>query len=298
MSRFKRQFVSWQQNNFGFSILGTQPRDFPRLLLALSALALFFTLYSCKQTPAGNSGDLNQNQCEARRDGSYWDGSSCKIGQSDDKRQSACLQDRFNHWDSFSSTCQKPQTDQDCAKFNPALVFDGQSCTAVKRSKNFYRHCIDQEASPAIKATINTIREIYLSSSCLTVYQALLLKQELTLSSMGIVDLTPIGQLTHLTSLELRNNAITDMSPILPLVNLQKLDIGRNKLTSSSVVLSFTKLSWLSLAENQLTSVQGLERLSLKYLDLSGNQIIDLSTLKKKSFEDGFFYQGNPGANN
>ncbi len=255
---------------------------------------LFLTLPQCKEVVESKSAGISEEHCRTRRDGSFWNGSSCIVAADKPSEEALCQSDSYARWNGETNTCNWPQDDAACAALSPDLVFNGKSCDFASAPANFYRLCIDSSIKADAKKTIDAIRAPYLTSSCAAVYQQLLMSDELNLNSTGIAALSPIGSLTHLRKLELRNNQISDPRALASLVALETLDIGRNLLTDISFTASLTKLKWLSVAENQIKSASPLEGLELDYLDVSRNLISDLTHLKSKKFRLGFYFQGNP----
>ncbi|MBD0310844.1 MAG: leucine-rich repeat domain-containing protein, partial [Microcoleus sp. T1-bin1] len=80
--------------------------------------------------------------------------------------------------------------------------------------------------------------------------------------------------------LYLGNNKISDISFLGSLTNLTTLDLGVNQITDFSILGSLTNLTTLSLTSNQITDISFLGSLTnLTTLDLRGNQITDFSFL-------------------
>ena len=115
--------------------------------------------------------------------------------------------------------------------------------------------------------------------------------QILDLRNNRITDLSPLAELTQLTSLQLgavvttsgfrsSGNHITDVSPLAGLTILQELDLSNNRLTDMSPLAGLTRLETLYLDDNRLTDVTPLAVLTgLTQLSLSGNHITDVSPL-------------------
>ncbi|MBD2009511.1 leucine-rich repeat domain-containing protein [Microcoleus sp. FACHB-45] len=96
----------------------------------------------------------------------------------------------------------------------------------------------------------------------------------------GITDISSLGSLTNLTTLDLGNNQITDISPLGSLTNLTKLNLWANQITDISALRELTNLTTLELNKNQITDISSLGWLTnLTTLELNRNQITDISSL-------------------
>ncbi|MEG4999523.1 leucine-rich repeat domain-containing protein [Microcoleus sp. B4-D4] len=92
-----------------------------------------------------------------------------------------------------------------------------------------------------------------------------------------ITDISPLGSLTNLTTLDLGYNQITDISALRSLTNLTTLDLSTNEITDVSALRSLTNLTELNLYENRITDISALRSLTnLTQLNLVDNQITDL----------------------
>ena len=95
-----------------------------------------------------------------------------------------------------------------------------------------------------------------------------------------ISDISPLKNLTKLTSLNLGLNLINDISALATLTELTHLDLGINQIDDIRALASLTKLSHLDLSLNYLTDISDLASLTeLSYLNLSGNYLTDISDL-------------------
>ncbi len=95
-----------------------------------------------------------------------------------------------------------------------------------------------------------------------------------------ITDISSLGSLTHLTTLNLNNNRITDFSFLGSLTNLTELHLEKNQITDISFLGSLTNLTTLYLDDNQITDISALRSLTnLTRLYLNNNQITDISSL-------------------
>ena len=79
---------------------------------------------------------------------------------------------------------------------------------------------------------------------------------ELELHGSQITDLTPLAQLTDLTTLGLGLNQITDVTPLAKLTKLKKLWLPDNKITDLTPLAELTKLKMLYLGGNPIPADQ------------------------------------------
>jgi Leucine-rich repeat (LRR) protein len=96
------------------------------------------------------------------------------------------------------------------------------------------------------------------------------------------LDLSPLEDLTSLSSLKLSFNLITDIEPLAGLANLRTLDLALNKISSIDSLAGLAKLEVLDLSCNNITFPDGIEGLTdLRVLRLTDNKLalIDLSKL-------------------
>ena len=105
--------------------------------------------------------------------------------------------------------------------------------------------------------------------------------KELDARERGIADLTGLEYATNLTSLNLHDNQkISDISPLANLTKLTTLNLGYNQLSDISPLANLTKLTALSLVWNQLSDISPLANLTkLTALSLYHNQVSDISPL-------------------
>jgi Leucine-rich repeat (LRR) protein len=114
-------------------------------------------------------------------------------------------------------------------------------------------------------------------------------------------DLTPLGSVTTLRQLSLRNGVIakpssvstlsnvqdldltavlTDATPLAGLNNVQKLRIGHKPLTHFSAIVGLVKLQFLDASSAGITDVSALGTLTqLRGVNLASNQISDITPL-------------------
>lgn len=108
---------------------------------------------------------------------------------------------------------------------------------------------------------------------------------DLKLANNLIEDISPIGNLTKLTSLDLSlNENIKDISCLRNNTELQTLDLTGNKITDLTGILELNKLKTLEIGKNQVTSA-AIEKITglkmLEKLNLQGNKIDDIEPILK-----------------
>ena len=102
------------------------------------------------------------------------------------------------------------------------------------------------------------------------------------INSNSIKDLSPLAELSNLTSLNFSQNNISDLSPLAELNNLTWLDVGGNNLSDLSPVAELINLTALRLWRNSIVDVSPVaDLIHLTELNLHGNNIADLSPLAK-----------------
>src|SRR4028118_1639817 len=95
-----------------------------------------------------------------------------------------------------------------------------------------------------------------------------------------ITDISSLGSLTNLTTLNLNSNQITDISSLGSLTNLTTLNLNNNQISDISFLGSLTNLTTLNLTNNQISDISFLGSLTnLTTLNLNNNQISDISFL-------------------
>ena len=97
-------------------------------------------------------------------------------------------------------------------------------------------------------------------------------------------DLSPLANLTKLTSLTLTNASVSDLSPLANLTSLRTLTITDQKVSDLSTLPSLPSLTTLNLSTNQITDVtplatKGFDPTVLTTLNLSANRIADAAPL-------------------
>ncbi len=103
----------------------------------------------------------------------------------------------------------------------------------------------------------------------------------LNLANNRISDISALGGLTALTTLDLsNNNNISDISALEGLTALTTLNLRKNSLSDISALDGLTALTNLTVSENSLSDISALDGLTaLTSLDLRKNSISDISAL-------------------
>jgi len=112
---------------------------------------------------------------------------------------------------------QGPATD--CA------LWYGEVDKAPHRSDDFLQLCQSGDASATQQETIQAIMLSLATTSCTNAAQRLKASPELNLDGLMLRDLTPLAQLSNLTSLSLKGNRLSDLSPLRELTGLKLLEI-------------------------------------------------------------------------
>lgn len=99
--------------------------------------------------------------------------------------------------------------------------------------------------------------------------------------SESITDLSPLSNLTKLTSLNLSGNKISDLSPIANLTNLESLSAASNSISDLTPLASLTKLKYVVLSSQKITNIEKnySEQISIpnRIKDVAGQPIAPLS---------------------
>ena len=102
----------------------------------------------------------------------------------------------------------------------------------------------------------------------------------LSLSDNSISDISALSNLTNLTWLGLWENSISDISALSNLTNLTVLGLNRNSISDISALSNLTNLDRLYLWGNSISSISPLSRLTnLKELYIGSSSISDISSL-------------------
>jgi hypothetical protein len=108
-------------------------------------------------------------------------------------------------------------------------------------------------------------------------------------------DISPLANLTGLTTLILGPNGIADVRPLASLSQLTTLYLGANQITDIGPLASLTQLTELDLDSNQISEIGPLANLvQLRSLNLFANQVTDLSPLLALSHLENIYVGQNP----
>ena len=105
--------------------------------------------------------------------------------------------------------------------------------------------------------------------------------KELSLISLGIVDLTVLEQCDSLTKLDLSHNAIANLAPLAGLHRLERLNLTGNMVVDITPLSGLSSLKYLTLDANRVQSLAPLSAsFSIEELWLSYNNFNDVSPLR------------------
>ena len=117
----------------------------------------------------------------------------------------------------------------------------------------------------------------------------------LDLSGNGIRDISSLGNLKNLVTLNLADNQIADITPLSSLTHLTSLDLRGNDITDISPLASLKALTDLYLSSNTVIDVRPVANLtSLETLWLGLNQVEDISALATLPYLAEVLLDGNP----
>ena len=182
-------------------------------------------------------------------------------------------------------------TDPTATNYNPNATVDDGSCTyapdplissLVFIDANLTT-CVNNAAAANGWTTVSQM--INLDCSTLGIVSIAGIEQltaltRLDLSTNQIVDVTPLSGLTALTSLDLDTNQIVDVTPLAGLTALTLLFLSNNQIVDVTPLAGMTALTRLYLDWNQIVDVTSLAGLTaLSALGLSNNQIVDVTPL-------------------
>ncbi|TDL70989.1 LPXTG cell wall anchor domain-containing protein [Rhodococcus qingshengii] len=102
---------------------------------------------------------------------------------------------------------------------------------------------------------------------------------ELQLDSNLVRNLEPIAGLTSLTFLSMSDNKLSELTGLAPFTNLEALFLDSNGIKDISILSKFSKLTMLSLQGNQIKDITPLAGLNIEYLNISYNEIEDITSL-------------------
>jgi Leucine-rich repeat (LRR) protein len=106
--------------------------------------------------------------------------------------------------------------------------------------------------------------------------------RSLNLSGTGVADLTPIRNLTELVNLDIAGTRVRDLSPLKYASKIQKLNISKTSISDITVVERMPDLQELDLSESSVVNLTALWQLTqVKTLYLQGNKISALGNMDK-----------------
>jgi len=99
-------------------------------------------------------------------------------------------------------------------------------------------------------------------------------------NNKSITDITPLGKLSSLTSVNISNTQTSDLTPLRNLNNLEELDISGTNITSLDALKFATRISVLKMAKTPVIDFSLIAGFtSMEILDLSGTSIEKLDLL-------------------
>ena len=105
---------------------------------------------------------------------------------------------------------------------------------------------------------------------------------ELSLSGMGLRDISALSNCTGLVKLDLSGNNISDLSPLMNMPGLEWLDVSHNELSDLKTLMGIDSLRFLNAAENSITGTSALSMMTdLRTLYIDSNPIRDFSGIRK-----------------
>jgi len=128
------------------------------------------------------------------------------------------------------------------------------------------------------------LRDLYLSENKVTDLKVIkeMAVSDLRLRGNGISDISDLRHMNQNTTgfigLDLSDNAIQDVSPIGELGRVTSLNLANNQIADASA-LHNPALKWLDLQGNKLTRIPDLGKLKVSHINLRGNPIEDYSDL-------------------
>ncbi|MFM9330166.1 stalk domain-containing protein [Paenibacillus mesotrionivorans] len=117
---------------------------------------------------------------------------------------------------------------------------------------------------------------------------------KLVLDGNPIEDFTPLASLTNVEMLGLTRTGIQDLSPLNGMVKLQQLLASNNGISDLTPLKDLNELTDLLLENNQIANVESLAGMSIRWLNLSGNRISDISVLLELKNLKHVDLSGNP----
>jgi hypothetical protein len=114
-------------------------------------------------------------------------------------------------------------------------------------------------------------------------------------STVKIVSLEGLQQLTNLQTLDLSGNALQELSPLIGMTSLRKMDLSDNQITGVQALGRVPGLVRLTLTGNRITDPSPLQDLpALTMLNIANNRVADAGDLVKCPKVDELWIGGNP----
>jgi Leucine-rich repeat (LRR) protein len=119
----------------------------------------------------------------------------------------------------------------------------------------------------------------------------------LDLSANHVTDLTPLDNMTSLTTLYLYHQGpdyITDISPLANLTELYVLDLEANKISDITPLKGLLNLRYLHLKDNRIADISSLSELTeLSLVNVSLNMLTDLTPLTSSKSISALYANNN-----
>ncbi len=105
---------------------------------------------------------------------------------------------------------------------------------------------------------------------------------DIRLNDLNLENITPLGYLTNLLSVNLNNNQISDTTPLIDCKYLIFVNLNHNQISDIGPLSQLSQLKTLYLNHNQISDILLLTSLThLETLTLSHNEITDVSPLRR-----------------
>lgn len=168
---------------------------------------------------------------------------------------------------------------------NPQDREPAQTRFSARAGVSFVEICRNPTAPAGMRGTVQKLKQQIAVADCEEAWAQLQKLYELDLTSLKIVDLTPLSGLSQLRVLRLGNNRIEDVSPLAQLSQLDILLLNDNRLSDIKALSALEQLRVLDLANNsRLEQIDSLRRItSLRELYLSGTAVHSVEALRDLS---------------
>ncbi len=136
-------------------------------------------------------------------------------------------------------------------------------------------------------ALMHDLRSLYVEGNTLDYYDLEVIGTLTNLEHLSIpdyygeTDITPLGQLLKLKTLNLSGAKVTSIEPLSNLTQLKELDLSYTTVTDFFAISGLSNLETLNLATTEIVDLSSLTNLvQLRFLDLNCNSIRDLTPLE------------------